>query len=316
MKLNLVRIKQLFLLISMVALLIAMVACSSTPAPSPTLSPNPTTVPPPSSTTASPSTTPATTTSLPATSPTPPANPAPSYTVNISSKPNLGNFLVDSKGMTLYYFTKDVINKSTAVGPVLAAWPLFNPTGFVVPPTLNAADFSTITRDDGQKVATYKGWPLYYYAKDLAPGDILGEAVGGVWFVMKVPFYTLMLQTKADIGNYLVDAKGMTLYYFTKDSVGKSTATGTVLANWPLFNAENFVVISTLNAADFSTITRDDGLKVSTYKGWPLYYFINDKASGDTNGQALNGVWFVIDPAKFPPPSTPSPSPAPSGTAY
>jgi len=35
--------------------------------------------------------------------------------------------------------------------------------------------------------------------------------VGGVWFVMKVPFYTLMLQTKADIGNYLVDAKGMTL---------------------------------------------------------------------------------------------------------
>jgi predicted lipoprotein with Yx(FWY)xxD motif len=104
--------------------------------------------------------------------------------VNISSKPNLGNFLVDSNGMTLYYFTKDFINKSTAVGPVFAAWPLFNPVGFVVPPTLNAADFSIITRDDGQKVATYNGWPLYYYAKDQASGDTQGQGVGGVWFVI------------------------------------------------------------------------------------------------------------------------------------
>lgn len=286
MKLSLVRIFHFLLLISMIALIMATAACSSSPAPTPTQSANPTTSPPPSTTTAPPAT-----------------SQAPSYTVNISSKPNLGNFLVDSQGMTLYYFTKDVINKSTAVGPVLAAWPLFNPAGFVVPPTLNAADFSTITRDDGQKVAAYKGWPLYYYAKDLAPGDILGEAVGGVWFVMKVPFYTVMLQTKADTGNYLVDAKGMTLYYFTKDSVGKSTATGAVLANWPLFNAEKFVVISTLNTADFSTITRDDGMKVTAFKGWPLYYYTKDQVSGDIQGQGVGGVWFVIDPAKFPLPS-------------
>ena len=108
----------------------------------------------------------------------------------------------------------------------------------------------------------------------------------------------------------------MTLYYFTKDSVGKSTAAGAVLANWPLFNPASFVVPSTLNVNDFSTITRDDGMKVATYKGWPLYYFINDKVSGDTNGQGLNGVWFVVDPAKFPPPASPPPTPTSSGSGY
>ena len=32
-----------------------------------------------------------------------------------------------------------------------------------------------------------------------------------------------------------------------------------------------------------------------TYNGWPLYYFSGDAAPGDTNGQALNDVWWVVD---------------------
>ena len=275
-----------FMVLGLMIIVVALAACSSSPTTSTT---------PAKTTTAAPLYTTTSAAVPPSTSPAVP------YTVNISSKPNLGNFLVDSKGMTLYYFTKDVINKSTAVGPVLAAWPLFNPATFSVPPSLNTADFGTITREDGLKTAAYKGWPLYYYVKDAAPGDVLGEGVGGVWFVIKVPFYTVMLQTKADPGNYLVDQRGMTLYYFTKDSVGKSTATGGVLAAWPLYNAVNFVTISTLNPADFSTITRDDSLKVSAYKGWPLYYFAKDQVSGDTLGQGVGGIWYVIDPAKFPP---------------
>ena len=116
---------------------------------------------------------------------------------------------------------------------------------------------------------------------------MLGEGVAGIWFVLKVPFYTVLLQTKTDVGNYLADAKGMTLYYFTRDSVGKSTATAAVLANWPIFNPASFVTISTLNTSDFGTITRDDGQMQATYKGWPLYYFAQDKASGDTSGAGL-----------------------------
>jgi predicted lipoprotein with Yx(FWY)xxD motif len=31
-----------------------------------------------------------------------------------------------------------------------------------------------------------------------------------------------------------------------------------------------------------------------TYNNWPLYHFAGDSAPGDTNGQGLNDVWFVV----------------------
>ena len=49
------------------------------------------------------------------------------------------------------------------------------------------------------------------------------------------------------------------------------------------------------------TITRDDGTTQTTYKGYPLYYWQNDKKRGDVTGQDVGKVWYVIDPAKFPP---------------
>jgi predicted lipoprotein with Yx(FWY)xxD motif/plastocyanin len=132
------------------------------------------------------------------------------------------------------------------------------------------------------------------------------------------PAYTVNLMSKADLGNYLVDAKGMSLYYFTKDSIGKSTATGNVLVAWPIFNPASFVLPSSLNATDFGTITREDGQKQATYKGWPLYYYAKDQASGDTLGQGVNNVWFVINPEKFPPQpiptSTATSTPTPTST--
>ena len=40
---------------------------------------------------------------------------------------------------------------------------------------------------------------------------------------------------------------------------------------------------------------RDDGTIQATYDGWPLYYFAQDQEPGDTTGQAVNDVWWVID---------------------
>ena len=44
------------------------------------------------------------------------------------------------------------------------------------------------------------------------------------------------------------------------------------------------------------TLTRDDGTVQVTYNGWPLYHFSGDTAPGDTNGQGLEGVWFLVSP--------------------
>ncbi len=221
------------------------------------------------------------------------------YTVLIAYKEGLGFYLTDGKGMTLYVFSKDVAGESACMGACLEKWPPFYAEKIVAPPGIDPADFGTITRPDGTKQTTYKGWPLYYFFKDEAPGDTYGEGVKNVWFVAKVPFYTVMIGYKEGIGTYLVDGKGMTLYYFVKDSPGKSVCVGECLKKWPAFYTEELILPSALSAKDFGVITRPDGTEQLTFRGWPLYYFFKDEARGDTNGQGVKGVWYVIDPFTF-----------------
>jgi predicted lipoprotein with Yx(FWY)xxD motif/plastocyanin len=117
--------------------------------------------------------------------------------------------------------------------------------------------------------------------------------------------YTVNTSNKTGLGTYLTDSKGMTLYWTNRDTVGQSNITGTTLANWPAFYTATILVPSSLNAGDFSSITRADGTKQTTFKGWPLYYFIKDIAPSDTSGQGLAGVWFVAVPtSSAPPPAT------------
>jgi predicted lipoprotein with Yx(FWY)xxD motif len=108
---------------------------------------------------------------------------------------------------------------------------------------------------------------------------------------------TVNVNTKTGIGTYLVDGNGRTLYWTTLDSVGQSNVTGAILANWPVFYNSNIVVPSSLNASDFGSIVRADGTKQTTYKGRPIYYYINDQTAGNTFGQGINGIWFAADPA-------------------
>jgi predicted lipoprotein with Yx(FWY)xxD motif len=47
------------------------------------------------------------------------------------------------------------------------------------------------------------------------------------------------------------------------------------------------------------TITREDGSTQVTYNGWPLYFYHEDTAAGDTNGQGLEefgGLWYLVSP--------------------
>lgn len=104
------------------------------------------------------------------------------------------------------------------------------------------------------------------------------------------------LAKKDGVGSYLTDIKGMTLYYFKKDSPGKSACEGPCVEKWPLFYQEKVEAKDGLKATDFGTITRADGKKQTTYKGMPLYYFFKDAKPGDTAGQGVNEVWYVVNP--------------------
>jgi len=106
--------------------------------------------------------------------------------------------------------------------------------------------------------------------------------------------YTVMTAQSADFGKYLVDGQGKTLYYFTKDISGSSTCKGQCALLWPVFYAEKIMVSEDLDASEFGVITRDDGMKQTTFRGWPLYYFSKDMMVGDIKGQGFNGVWFII----------------------
>lgn len=223
-----------------------------------------------------------------------------SYSINVTSSGGI-QYLTDSNGMTLYYFTKDVSGESACNGGCAKLWPIFHASSISVPSSLDPADFGTITRTDGTQQTTYKGWPLYYFAADKSAGDMKGQGVRKIWYVMTVPFYTVMVGTSPQFGNYLTDQNGKTLYYFTKDSTNTSACSGGCAKLWPVFYAPNIVVPSGLSATDFGSITRSDGTMQTTFKGYPLYYWVRDSKRGDTSGQDVGKVWFVVDPAKFNP---------------
>jgi predicted lipoprotein with Yx(FWY)xxD motif len=97
-----------------------------------------------------------------------------------------GDIIVDSKGMTAYYFTKDKKDsgKSVCTGECLAAWPAIEATSDTPTGDGITAKLGTITRDDGTKQVTVDGMPVYLWAKDKAPGDVTGQGVGKVWYVI------------------------------------------------------------------------------------------------------------------------------------
>ena len=97
------------------------------------------------------------------------------------------------------------------------------------------------------------------------------------------------------LGDVLVDGKGRTLYVFTKDKGDQSVCSGKCAAAWPALTVSGAATPGTgVQASLLSTSKQANGSTQVTYGGKPLYYFAGDKAPGDTKGQGLNGVWFVV----------------------
>lgn len=254
-------------------------------------------------------------TPTPTPTPTPEAN-----AVRLRSDGTFGNMLTDSEGMSLYFFSPDAKGDSNCTDGCLNVWPVFYEADLTLDDGLDADDFGSITRSDGDMQTTFKGWPLYYYASDAAEGDVNGDGVNSVWFVAK-PDYSVMMAQAQLVGRdrdgvetnllgdysegdgdtfYMTDALGNTLYGFINDTNGVNNFTREDFSNdavWPIFEMQLDAIPSVLDAADFGSIDVF-GKQQLTYKGWPLYFFGQDEARGDNYGVGFPsaGVWPIVNP--------------------
>jgi predicted lipoprotein with Yx(FWY)xxD motif len=92
-----------------------------------------------------------------------------------------------------------------------------------------------------------------------------------------------------DKGKTLVDAKGMTLYTYNKDTASKSACNGTCSKLWPPLRA----MAGTTASGNWSIVSCNDGSKQWAYKGKPLYTFSKDTKPGETTGAGMKTVWHV-----------------------
>jgi predicted lipoprotein with Yx(FWY)xxD motif len=122
---------------------------------------------------------------------------------------------------------------------------------------------------------------------DGAEGSIIGSNLA------------LGLDSTATLGKYLIAYNGMTLYTYSKDTGSTSTCYDQCAVNWPPYIVgpeDNIQQLKAGVTGKVDTTTRTDGKIQVTYNGHPLYFYIKDTKSGDTTGQNVGGVWFVVKP--------------------
>lgn len=116
-------------------------------------------------------------------SPTAAEDDAPAGDALQTASSDFGEILVGPDGLTLYVFDNDMEGESTCYDDCAENWPPL--TGDVsAGEGVDAALLGTTERDDGSVQVTYAGNPLYYFAADSAPGDVEGQGVGDIWWVV------------------------------------------------------------------------------------------------------------------------------------
>ena len=109
---------------------------------------------------------------------------------------------------------------------------------------------------------------------------------------------TITSGSSTGLGDYLTAPNGMTLYSFKNDTAGVSNCSGTCSTNWPPYTVSS--ATSIVKNADLggslATITRADGTLQVTYNNMPLYFYVKDSKTGDTTGNGVGGLWYVVKP--------------------
>lgn len=245
----------------------------------------------------------------------------------------LGEIVVDSDGMTLYYFTRDTANSgvSACEGQCLIDWPPMltdNETPVVEGVTGEVGTIEGPDGPDGQRWVTLNGMPLYYWIRDNQPGDVTGQDVGQVWYVV-APDGTMITDplpatespsptegttegtggaagegaadlavAESEAGQIVVNGEGLSVYYYTRDTAnsGVSACTGGCLQAWPPVTTESDSPSVEGVTGEIGTIDTPDGQKQITINGMPIYLYAEDQAPGDIIGQGVGDVWYLVAP--------------------
>jgi predicted lipoprotein with Yx(FWY)xxD motif len=109
---------------------------------------------------------------------------------------------------------------------------------------------------------------------------------------------------ESQFGPVLFDGRDRALYLFTRDPRRQSRCYGACAAAWPPFYAKGKPRAARGIDKDLlGTVARRDGRHQVTYKGQPLYFYVDDP-----RGQVLcndvvefGGTWFALTAAGKPP---------------
>jgi predicted lipoprotein with Yx(FWY)xxD motif len=95
--------------------------------------------------------------------------------------------------------------------------------------------------------------------------------------------------------------KRLTIYLYEADKGSTSACSSACAQTWPPVTTSGApMAAGGAIAADLGTITRSDGTKQVTYNGHPLYYYAQDKDSGDAYGQGVKSfgaAWYALKPS-------------------
>ena len=117
------------------------------------------------------------------------------------------------------------------------------------------------------------------------------------------------------LGKVLADARGRTVYLFQADKAGKSVCYGACAATWPPFLTVGLPSAGAgVKPALLGTTKRKDGKLQVTYARHPLYFFVQDKKAGQTNGEGINHFDAVTAAGKAAKGSNTAYTPPPAGT--
>jgi len=228
-----------------------------------------------------------------------------------------GQAFVDDRNMTLYMLAPTKGDRAGADADCRSNWkPAAAPEM-----ADRVGDFAAVTRRDGVRQWTYRGWPLYRFAGDDNPDDANGAGADPHFQVALLQAYFMppgiAIGHNPALGDILTAGNGMTLYArdrfidadghnFRTDhgtpatgrALGTASCDGDCLQDWRPFKA----AAGAMPSGYWEIFTRPDGTAQWAYKGYALYFYAEDKAPGDVRGNER----YTLNPLHQAEPSDPS----------